>query len=902
MTDAVKNYISRVDAVSNLLPVTILSQGTAIDEEAIHIFARTRSVPYVFYYRSFHLKSSRKSREWKPWEKMEVDIQYHEDPDAVGQGGVYLIPVVVGGRLMVFTPQIVKQVEKVEVERKDGNDTIGKKVECYEIKLGWSEYRNGKWMPKQVSSEAVRVSQSELFNKIPDHASYMAWKTMRGLEIRYFRFSLISCTAEGAEITVSLMRARLGYRIGRFQFKNGCCTVIQNETWDVKDTPLTKSKESLPQKMVDRWMGAPDKHAEYEFDMEVKTAGSKSVRWVDAKEMSRDGGTVVEANCSVSDNPPILIRQTDPAETIPLTHETSSGLLTHTNASATLDDVYNHLQPTKSTEATQPATPLNELETPFGLYDWELGLHAPMLLMDKLTCSQQYDKALEIARFVFNPMASGEEDSTLLRVWKWAPFREISARRSFNRILSPGGPSYTNQVDPKQRTRVGKMVGTMVDSQLGQALRERCETVMELFRRICDSPVGGSPEPGKLRSGIRASNTFDDLKKLVASPWYTGSSIHRAPMRADYEEFARRSVTKVIHVVCDTGTEEEAQSITERVWYGCLNNRMEDVRKILDPHLLATVAITKVITEVITAALKPNSSDKDISEFLRGLSPNAFNTQVDEWRNSKFQPHVVARGRPVAYMTWMVMRYIKILIAAGDQLFRRETMESMPLAIQYYTMAAHLYGPPIQEIPKHTKTTPKTFNSLINQWDAFSNAMVTFENAFPFTNSVGLTDVTDNPGFTMGYFCVPRNPAIRDLRTQIDDRLFKIRHCQDINGVTRKLALWEPPTDPRVFVRAAAAGLSLSSVMNSISGPMPNYRFQYLLRGALELVQELKSLAGAFLSAKEKMDSEAYQRIRAGHESTINAMLLDMKKLSRDEAISAKGNWPISLIVPPTSV
>lgn len=81
---------------------------------------------------------------------------------------------------------------------------------------------------------------------------------------------------------------------------------------------------------------------------------------------------------------------------------------------------------------------------------------------------------------------------------------------------------------------------------------------------------------------------------------------------------------------------------------------------------------------------------------------------------------------------------------------------------------------------------------------------------------------------------------------------------------------------------------------------MPNYRFQYLLRGALELVQELKSLAGAFLSAKEKMDSEAYQRIRAGHESTINAMLLDMKKLSRDEAISAKGNWPISLIVPPT--
>lgn len=113
-----------------------------------------------------------------------------------------------------------------------------------------------------------------------------------------------------------------------------------------------------------------------------------------------------------------------------LTHDAYTALLTHTNASATLDAIYKHLQstaPAKSTGATSPAIPLNELQTPFGLYDWELGLHAPMLMMDKLTNSQRYDKALEIARFVFNPMASGEKDPSLLRVWKWDPFQEISA-------------------------------------------------------------------------------------------------------------------------------------------------------------------------------------------------------------------------------------------------------------------------------------------------------------------------------------------------------------------------------------------------------------------------------------------------------------------------------------------
>lgn len=326
-------------------------------------------------------------------------------------------------------------------------------------------------------------------------------------------------------------------------------------------------------------------------------------------------------------------------------------------------------------------------------------------------------------------------------------------------------------------------------------------------------------------------------------------------------------------------------------------SRKKIAHRILERHLSSTKPVIEAITAVKNGPLEPDSSDIDAREFLRKLRPHTPNTKVNDWRNDPFQPHVIARGRPIAYMTWMVMRYIKILIAAGDQLFRRATMESMPLAIQYYTMAAHLYGPPIQDIPKHTKTTPTTFNTLGNKLDAFSNAMVTFENAFPFTNSVGPEEAESISRTPIGYFGVPRTPEIRNLRTQIDDRLFKIRHSQDINGVTRKLALWEPPIDPGVLVRATAAGMSLSSVMNSITGPMPNYRFQYLLRGALELVQELKSLASAFLSAKEKMDSEAYQGIRAGHEWTINGMVLDMKKISRDEANSAIGTCPISLII-----
>ena len=53
-------------------------------------------------------------------------------------------------------------------------------------------------------------------------------------------------------------------------------------------------------------------------------------------------------------------------------------------------------------------------------------------------------------------------------------------------------------------------------------------------------------------------------------------------------------------------------------------------------------------------------------------------------------------------------------------------------------------------------------------------------------------------------------------------------------------------------MQAAAQGLSLSSVLNDLNSPMPNYRFYYLLQKALELCTELKALGNAFLSAKEK--------------------------------------------------
>jgi hypothetical protein len=50
----------------------------------------------------------------------------------------------------------------------------------------------------------------------------------------------------------------------------------------------------------------------------------------------------------------------------------------------------------------------------------------------------------------------------------------------------------------------------------------------------------------------------------------------------------------------------------------------------------------------------------------------------------------------------------------------------------------------------------------------------------------------------------------------------------DITGTARQLALFAPEIDPRLLVRAKAAGLSLEDVLGSTRGDLPPYRFTYL--------------------------------------------------------------------------
>jgi hypothetical protein len=113
---------------------------------------------------------------------------------------------------------------------------------------------------------------------------------------------------------------------------------------------------------------------------------------------------------------------------------------------------------------------------------------------------------------------------------------------------------------------------------------------------------------------------------------------------------------------------------------------------------------------------------------------------------------------------------------------------------------------------------------------------------------------------------------------RVEDRLYKIRHCENIAGVVRQLALFESPINPAELVRAAAAGNVPLSVLSDLTANVPHYRFDILLERAKNMTSTLIQLGDSLLSALEKQDAEQLTVLRATQESVILRLLQATKE------------------------
>jgi len=298
-----------------------------------------------------------------------------------------------------------------------------------------------------------------------------------------------------------------------------------------------------------------------------------------------------------------------------------------------------------------------------------------------------------------------------------------------------------------------------------------------------------------------------------------------------------------------------------------------------------------------------------IDEMLKKLADPAdsevktrLQKAIEAWRDKPFQPHVVARGRYLAYQMNVIMKYLDNLIAWGDYLFRQDTIEALNEATQVYVLAANVLGPKPQKVPPRSKRSPKSYAQLKAAGiDDFGNALVDLENSFPFNSAPGGGGGGSNGNGASGsngaeavfgigrslYFAIPQNDVLLGYWSTVGDRLFKIRHCMNIEGVVRQLALFDPPIDPGALVRAVAAGIDIGAIVNNVNQPVSTVRGPTLLQKALELCSEVKSLGAAVLTANEKGESEHLALLRQQHELNVNMLVQDVRFLQWKEAEAA---------------
>ena len=184
--------------------------------------------------------------------------------------------------------------------------------------------------------------------------------------------------------------------------------------------------------------------------------------------------------------------------------------------------------------------------------------------------------------------------------------------------------------------------------------------------------------------------------------------------------------------------------------------------------------------------------------------------------------------------------------------------------------------------------------SIVAVNDSFSGAFAkgTIRALTWLKDSIYVKDKNKLPSFGWSFikqispvFCIPGNKDFLGYFDRVDDRLYKIRNCMNILGQKRQLALFAPEIDPRLLVRAKAAGLTLDDILNSISGNLPPYRFTYILEKARAFTSVIQSFGASLLSAIEKKNGEELALLRLTQQQNILKMTSKSRKLEIDSAM-----------------
>ena len=751
---AILNFLEKLDEVGRLDIVGMYEQKDGMYEQkeqrttasVLHVLGRTVNTPHIYYYRRWIDEDY-----WTAWERVDLDIE-----------GNHLIPVVWNRRLYLFWP----------IFRKGKTDTGSKKNELpdkLDIRLAWSEYKNGKWQAKKVAtepSETLSIHKGASPNTDSLYAKALP-------EINMLSFK--AYVSDKGELTIK------------------CYAKHDDTTW----RPFAKFQFSGCQGKLSNSIITP----------------SGSMRLFLQKRSHIDGMLFIENKVQI-------------------------------------EDIYT-LELIINIEKSKPHYQLVLQKTP-GTF--------------RILYPHQYSQFTSQAPFFY------QDDNRTF-------FVKCSGLKVIDKVPDLSNIFQAKSIKVSRYYNFNPFYHPYV-----------CEFVKQLNRLGIDGLLDPEPDSELYRQMATKNKGFFakdylDLKKYpdtVVDKPYPVENIDFS-FRGAYSQYNWELFFHAPLLIADRLSQNQR-----------FEEAMQWFHYIFDPTETSGGAKPACFWKVrpfYEPYQKKNGKPKRIQELMKLLNKGdkELEKQVKQWQKDPFKPHLIARYRTAAYMKTTVMKYLDNLIAWGDQLFRRDTMESNVEAAQLYILAAEILGDrpksmPAKRIKKENHDL--TFSDLEEKLDPFANADI--ENLLlespqgSSTSGSGQQQTLTLP-HTL-YFCIPNNKELLKYWDTVEDRLFKIRHCMNIKGIVRQLPLFQPPIDPALLVRATAAGIDISSVLNDLYAPLPHYRFQIMLQKATELCADVRSLGASLLSTLEKKDAEELTLLRSRHELKLLKAVRKVKKQQIDDA------------------
>ncbi|CAM1504847.1 Fc.00g024380.m01.CDS01 [Cosmosporella sp. VM-42] len=820
---ALRNYLDKLDEMSRLEVVSYYHQqeldlhgNTAVD--IIHIFARTKLKPPRYFYcqRVDHSY-------WTSWEKLDADVQ-----------GDHLMPLVWNRRLYLFWVLFTEKARKQNIVMPQPNQPVVPPPTFWEIKLVWMERKQDKWQPKVISDAYLVCPKSgtvfdesdlstsagrslitfraepdadtgELYIRChnPGHLGDFYFNGVRGKPVALApRGSLIQQIIEAFFNAVrppaqSIIR-NMGF--GESDGSDGQLWVRTDKTEALAilgKTPGAKYNLAVPHQDFLFQSARPFwfQHDQSSFFIEPKDVKFPPVAWFPPIFINPgllDGRLASPYyKVPIIRNPPILYPRSD-----------FNGPLTFGQTFAARSDLVV-MSKVSSGLVTAPTT--RPSVAAFGLI--------PSLVQDLISSLAPFRK-VDTSKFAIVP---AQVAGFTLKTFKFSTFYHPLVSEMI-RVLNRDG----------------------IDGLYQRPLQ--LLEVNNFNTKYKPSPVVvDKAYPGEMVD-------FDDN---VYSIYNWELFFHVPVMIAD--KLSQNQKFK------------EAQQ-----WYHRVFNPMDTTPNIPVPQ---RYWITKSFFQLSSQEYADQTIKAILNFLAKGGDPairsslganelkylDLLEQGVARWRMEPFKPFVVARTRITAFQKWVVMKYLDNLIAWGDSLFAGDTIELINEATQLYILAADILGPRPLEMAPRGVAEVQTYNQLEPKLDAYSNALAAIEELVPPIDEEAIiikpwpTQQPTAPSVT--YFCSSKNDKLLGYWDTVADRLFKIRHCMNLLGIVRELPLFEPKIDPSMLIRAAAAGVDLSSAIADMNAPLPNHRFYYLAAKSTELCQELKSLGAAILTAIEKKDA-----------------------------------------------